>query len=72
MRYAEAATLKKGELVIIAPDRNKHYGGLVLEIESICPEHDNWCYRVNLKQPGFDSGFRITNYDTRLLKRYES
>ena len=41
MRMKEALTLKKGDLVVL-DDRNKHYGGLVLEIESV--EHgDVWC-----------------------------
>lgn len=71
MRYAEAATLKPGDLVIL-DERNKHYGGLVLEVESINPEGDFWCYRVNLKQPGFNGGFRIKEYDSRHLKRYEN
>lgn len=72
MRYAEAAKLKPGDLVIL-DDRNKHYGGLILEVESINPEEfGRWCYRVNLKQPGFDGGFRIKEYDSRHLKRYEN
>ena len=70
MRYVEAMKLKEGDLVII-DDRNKYYGGLILEIESINPMHDNWCYRVNLKQPGFNGGFIIKDYDSRHLKRYE-
>lgn len=72
MRYAEAAKLKEGDLVVISGSRTKTYSGLILEIESINSEHDNWCYRVTLKQPGFDGGFRIKDYDTRLLKRYEA
>lgn len=71
MIYTDASTLKPGDLVVI-DHRNKSYKGLVLEIESINPEHDNWCYRVTLKQPEFDNGFRIENYDTRLLQRFES
>ena len=70
MRYAESVNLKKGDLVVI-DDRNKHFGGLVLEIESIEEMHDNWCLRVTLKQPGFNGNFRIRNYDTRHLKRFE-
>lgn len=70
MRYAEAIHLKEGDLVIL-DSRNKNYGGLVLEVESINPKYDNWCCRVNLKQPGFNSGFRIKDYDSRHLKRYE-
>lgn len=72
MRYADAATLTKGELVVISGKPNKHYEGFVFEIESISPEHDNWRYLVTLKQPGFDNGFRIKDYDTRRLKRYEA
>lgn len=72
MRYADALTLKEGELVVIDNNRNKSYGGLVLEIESINPERDNWNIRVTLKQPGFNNSFRIKDYDSRLLKRYES
>lgn len=71
MRYEEAQKLKKGELVVL-DSRNKKYGGLVLEIESINPEHDNWCCRVTLKQPGFNKGFRIKDCDSRYLKRYEA
>lgn len=70
MKYAEVANLKAGDLVIL-DNRNKNYGGLILEVESINPQHDNWCYRVTLKQPGFDGGFRIKDYDSRHLKRYE-
>ena len=69
MRYAEAKTLKVGDLVVM-DGVNKNYGGLILEIESINPIHDNWCYRVTLKQPGFNGDFRIKDYDSRLLKRY--
>lgn len=70
MRNTEAANLKVGDLVIV-DSRNKHYGGLVLEIESISPEHD-WCgYLVTLKQPGFDCGFRIKDYESRHLQRFE-
>lgn len=71
MRYAEAAMLKAGDLVVL-DNRHKFYGGLVLEVESINPNHDNWCYRITLKQPGFDSGFRVKDYDSRHLKRYEA
>ena len=71
MRYAEALTLKEGELVVIDGNRNKSYANLVLEIESIKEEDYNWCRHVTLKQPGFDNGFRIKDYDSRLLKRYE-
>lgn len=70
MKYAEAEKLKAGDLVVI-DDRSKYYRGLVLEVESINLEHDNWCLRVNLKQPGFNGGFRITNCDTRYLRRFE-
>lgn len=70
MNKTEAAKLKVGDLVII-DNRNKHYGGLVLEIESIDTSNDPWCRRVDLKQPGFNGGFRIKDYDSRHLKRYE-
>lgn len=70
MTYADASNLKTGDLVIV-DSRNKNYGGLILEVESINPEHDYWCYRVTLKQPGFEGGFRIKDYDSRHLKRYE-
>lgn len=69
MRYAEAMKLKEGDLVIV-DSRNKNYGGLIMEAESIEPEY-GYCYRVTLKQPGFNSGFRIKDYDSRHLKRYE-
>ena len=70
MTMKEGLTLKKGDLVVL-DDRNKHYGGLVLEIESIT-NGDVWCRRATLKQPYFDEGFRIKDYDTRHLKRFES
>ena len=70
MKMKEAKMLKVGDLVI-SDDRNKYYGGLILEIESIS-DGDNWCRRATLKQPNFDGGFRIENYDTRHLKRFES
>lgn len=69
MRYAEAMKLKEGDLVIV-DSRNKNYGGLIMEVESIEPEY-SYCYRVTLKQPGFNSGFRIKDYDSRHLKRYK-
>lgn len=70
MRYTDAMKLKEGDLVIL-DGRNKKYEGLILEIESINPIHDNWCYRVTLKQPGFNGSFRVEDCDTRYLKRYE-
>lgn len=71
MRYAEATKLKKGDLVIV-DGRSRQYGGLIFEVESINKEeYGNWCYRVDLKQPGFDTSFRIKNYDSRHLKIYE-
>ena len=70
MRYEEAMNLKEGDLVIVDA-RSNCYGGLILEVESVDPEHDNWCYRVTLKQPCFNSNFRIKNHDSRRLKRYE-
>ena len=71
MKYTEALTLEKGDLVVISK-RNKSYGGLVLEIESVNPKHEVHRLRVTLKQPGFNNGFRIENYDTRLLQRFET
>lgn len=71
MRYTEALTLKEGDLVIIDGNRNRSYANLVLEVESIKEEDYCWCRHVTLKQPGFDNGFRIVDYDSRLLKRYE-
>ena len=72
MKYEEALKLEEGDLVTISSGRSKTYGGLVFEIESINPKHDNWCLRVTLKQPLFDYGFRLVDYDSRLLTRYES
>lgn len=69
MTMKEALTLKKGDLVVL-DDRNKHYGGIVLEVESIL-DGDNWCRRVTLKQPYFDQGFRLRDYDSRHLRRFE-
>lgn len=73
MRFAEAAKLKEGDLVVYDPIRSKNYGGLILEVESVCHKDSdfNWCYRVTLKQPGFDNGFRRVDVDSRYLKRYE-
>lgn len=71
MKYAEAAKLKKGDLVVIDKTRNKVYGGMIFEIDEINTKHDIWCYRVTLKQPGFNNDFRIKDYDTRLLRKYE-
>lgn len=71
MKYEEAGKLKPGDLVIL-DSRNKNYGGLVLEVAEVNPVHDNWCYRITLKQPGFDEGFRIKDYDSRYLQRYEA
>lgn len=68
MRKEEAAKLKKGDLVVV--NTGTRYIGLVLEVESIIP-FDNWCYHATLKQPGYDYGFRIKDYDTRRLKRLE-
>ncbi len=70
MRYVEAMELKEGDLVVI-DSRNKNYGGLILEVESIKPDY-GYCCRVTLKQPGFNSSFRVKDYDSRHLKRYES
>lgn len=70
MRYAEALKLKIGDLVVV-DTRNKTLGGLVLEVESVKQEDYNWCIHVTLKQPSFDAGFRVRDYDSRLLKRYE-
>lgn len=70
MKYEEAIKLKAGDLVII-DNRNKYYGGLILEIESIDTSNDMYCRRVTLKQPGFNSEFQIKDYDSRHLKRYE-
>ena len=72
MKYTEAAKLKKGDLVVINKTRSQTYGGLIFEIENV--DHlgyNPWCCRVTLKQPGFDGGFRLKDYDTRLLQRYE-
>jgi hypothetical protein len=70
MRYAETVNLKKGDLVVIN-NKNKHYRGLVFEIESIDDMHKTYITGVTLKQPGFDNGFRIKNYPTGQLKRFE-
>lgn len=69
MKQEEAMKLKIGDLVVI-DNRNKCYGGLIMEIEQIKPDGD-YCYRMNLKQPGINSSFRITDYDSRHLKKYE-
>lgn len=70
MTIKEAITLKKGDLVIMS-NNTKHYKGMIFEVEDFT-EHDNWCCRVTLKQPGFDGGFRLYNYDTRRLERFEA
>lgn len=69
MKYDEALKLKKGDLVVM-DNRSTHYIGMVFEIDDIT-SIDNWCLRVTLKQPIFNNDFRIHNYDTRRLKRYE-
>ena len=71
MRYAEAALLKKGDLVTL-DNRNKNYGGLILEVESVDSDDNTWCCRVTLKQPGFNGTFRIKDYDSRHLQRYKA
>lgn len=70
MKLTEAKMLKKGDLVII-DERNKYYRGLVLEVENIV-EDNPYYLCVDLKQPEIDSSFRIKNYDSRHLIRYES
>ena len=70
MKINEALELKKGDLVIYSK-RNKAYGGLVFEIENI-DATELYNSRVTLKQPGFNTEFRIKDCDTRLLTRYES
>ena len=72
MKIKEASKLMKGDLVIISSNRTKTYQGLIFEIESIEPKTDMWSYRVTLKQPGFNGAFRLRDYDSRLLQRYES
>lgn len=72
MKIKEASKLKKGDLVIVSSSRTKIYQGLIFEIESVEPKTDMWSYRVTLKQPGFNGEFRLRDYDTRLLQRYES
>lgn len=69
MRFVEALTLKKGDLVIISDNQSKVYAGMVLEIVSIEPVR-HWCCYAELKQPGFDEGFCIKKYDTRRLQRW--
>lgn len=69
MKYAEAAKLKVGDLVVIN-STGKQYKGLIFEIENIESLY-NYCLHVDLKQPGYDGGFRIRQYDSRFLKKYE-
>lgn len=71
MKYTDALNLKPGDLVVI-DNRNKYYGGLILEIESIRDYESNYCRGVTLKQPGFNNDFRIRDYDSRHIKRYEA
>ena len=71
MKFVEALQLKEGDLVVVNGNRNRRHGGLVLEIESITLGYGDFHYcLVTLKQPGFDGGFRLKDYDSRLLKRY--
>ena len=72
MKYAEALMLKKGDLVVVDIDRVKSYGGLVLEVVDINTDNAPWHLGVTLKQPGFDNGFCLEKYNSRLLKRLES
>lgn len=69
MKYYEAYTLKVGDLVVVNHKLDKHHGW-VFEIDDIT-HRDNYGLRVTLKQPCFDGGFRMYNYDTRRLKKYE-
>ena len=71
MKYEDAKNLKKGDLVVIDINRCKIYGGMILEVESINPNCYHARCHVTMKQPGFDNDFRIKDYDSRLLKRYE-
>lgn len=72
MKLNEAKTLKKGDLVIY-DKRNTKYGGLIFEIEKI-DESPEWDYygRVTLKQPGFNSDFRLVFVNTQMLMKTES
>lgn len=70
MKLAEAKKLKKGDLVMIPETRSKSLGGLVFEIESI--DYQDCCgIRLTLKQPGVSTAFRLREYDSRVLKRFE-
>lgn len=69
MRRAEAAALKPGDLVVMGG--KSKYEGLIFEIESINPKWDIYQYRITLKQPGFDTGFRIVDYSTRMVHKYK-
>lgn len=71
MKYTDALNLKPGDLVTVTATRNPRFGGLVLEVESI-EDEDRWCRRVTMKQPGFDAGFRLRDYDSRLINRFEA
>lgn len=71
MNKHKAAKLKKGDLVVIDAKGKTTYKGMVLEVESVSL-YDKWHYRVTMKQPGFDNEFRVRDYDSRLLKRYEA
>lgn len=71
MRFIEAKTLKEGDLVVMDDKQSTRYFGLILEVDSIKPDdYDRFVY-VTLKQPGFDGEFRIKDYDSRRLRRYE-
>lgn len=72
MKIKEASKLKKGDLVVVSSSRTKTYQGLIFEIENIKPDMDSQSYKATLKQPGFNGEFRLKDYDTRLLQRYES
>lgn len=68
MRYIEALLLKPGDLVIYS--NSKKYDGLIFEIENIDVRNEFDCF-ATLKQPGFDTHFRLKNINIRRLKRYK-
>lgn len=68
MKKAEAMKLKQGDLVVMQK-RAAKYAGMVLEVDNVDPG-DWWRCLLTLKQPGFETGFRIEGIDSRMVDIY--
>lgn len=78
MTLNDAKSLKKGDLVYISGKRNTKHSGMILEVSDILYKtqkfatgtRTNWYPTIELKQPGFDLGWRIES-GYRVLARYK-